>query len=131
MAKLVRGNFDPTLIKGASRQGASGVVMMFDPSSGTTAGDSLMIGPNGDAIDSGAPASHFADAETPSGALNGTNQTYTLAHTPVTAASLRLYANGVLLLQGTDYTLATATITLTNLKPNSANNEWLLAYYRY
>jgi hypothetical protein len=72
----------------------------------------------------------FADNETPAGALNGSNTTFTLAHTPI-APSLMLFVNGVLLLQGTDYTSAGAVVTLTLLAPNGANNEWIKAWYRY
>lgn len=77
------------------------------------------------------PGTLFAEDETPSGAMNGVNQTYTLLYAPSPAISLELYFNGVLLLQGTDYTLTGSTIVLTNAKPNSANNEWLRAWYRY
>ena len=79
----------------------------------------------------GGGSANFADNETPSGALNGINQTYTLAHTPSPGGSLLLVYNGVIQLQGTDYTLSTATITFTNAKPNSSLNEWIRAWYRY
>jgi hypothetical protein len=131
MAKTVRGALHPQLIRGDKRQGDNDVVLMFGGGS-SVAGNALVFDATGCAIDGGSTpgGANFADNETPSGALNGSNQTYTLAHTPI-AASLRLYANGVLLLQATDYTLATATITLVNLKPNSTNNEWMKAWYRY
>ncbi len=50
--------------------------------------------------------------EVPTGALNGINVTYTLAHTP--ASGINLYLNGVYLQPGAgnDYTLATDTITM-------------------
>ena len=55
---------------------------------------------------------NFADNETPTGACNSSNQTFTLAHTPSPAASLNFFENGQLLIAGgADYTLATATIT--------------------
>ncbi len=99
-------------------------------------GNALTIDATGDIVDAGpfAPLDstpNFADNETPSGSLNGSNQTFTLAHTPSPAGSLVLVLNGVVLLQGTDYTLSTATITLTNATPNSSNNEWLKAWYRH
>jgi hypothetical protein len=46
------------------------------------------------------------DLETPSGTINGTNDTFTLAHAPSPAGSLHLYKNGQLMLPGgADYTL--------------------------
>ncbi len=66
--------------------------------------------------------------ETPSGTINGSNVTFTLAHTPANAA-LSLYLNGARLSGGgVDYTLATATITFV-VAPKTGNI--LLADYRY
>lgn len=76
----------------------------------------------------GAVASSFADNETPSGTVNGSNVTFTLAHTPSPAGSLQLYVNGVLQIAGTDYTLATATITFGSAPSTGA---LLTAFYRY
>ena len=60
----------------------------------------------------GAVGANFSDAEVPTGAINGVNLTYVLAHPPDPAASLMLFKNGVLQkAAGTDYTLAVATIT--------------------
>lgn len=72
----------------------------------------------------------FADAETPSGTINGTNTTFTLAHTPNPGADLQLYLNGQQLIAGAsaDYTLATATIT-TASAPKT--NDVLIAFYRF
>jgi hypothetical protein len=57
--------------------------------------------------------SNFADKETPSGSLNGSNTTYTLANTPV-SGSEHVYLNGVLqdVGAGNDYTISSATITM-------------------
>jgi hypothetical protein len=73
-------------------------------------------------------ATNYADNETPSGTVNGSNATFGLAHTPNPAASLNLYVNGVLQLFGTDFTLATATITMTSAPSAGAI---LTAFYRY
>lgn len=58
--------------------------------------------------------SNFVTEETPSGSINGSNTSFTLANTP-TAGTLKLYLNGVRLKSGAgnDYTLSTATITMT------------------
>lgn len=56
--------------------------------------------------------SNFVDKEVPSGSINGSNVTYTLANTP-TAGSEHIYLNGVLQESGAgnDYTISGATIT--------------------
>lgn len=48
--------------------------------------------------------------ETPGGAIDGSNVTFTIAHTPV-AGTLQLFLNGVLLSEGNDYSLSGSTIT--------------------
>jgi hypothetical protein len=68
----------------------------------------------------------FALGEVPSGTVNGTNVTFTLAHTPI-SSTLALYFNGLRERQGTDYTLSGATATFTTA-PDSGG---LLADYQY
>jgi hypothetical protein len=57
--------------------------------------------------------SNFVNNETPTGLLNGSNVTYTLANTPV-AGSEQVFINGVLQLlgAGNDYTISGLTITM-------------------
>jgi hypothetical protein len=69
----------------------------------------------------------YADAEAPSGVTIGSTS-IGLAHTPSPAESLILVRNGVVLKSGLDFTLATATITLTTA---IVADEWFLAWYRY
>jgi len=71
----------------------------------------------------------FAASETPSGTINGSNVTFTLAHTPV-ANSLQLFKNGQrqALGAGLDYTLATATVTYLTAP---ATGDQLIADYRF
>jgi hypothetical protein len=73
----------------------------------------------------------FADAETPSGTVDGSNAAFTLAHTPSPAGSLVLFKNGQeMIAGGADYTLATATITYTaSAKPQTGDVH--IAFYRY
>lgn len=56
---------------------------------------------------------NFVDKETPSGSVNGSNVTFTLANTPV-SGSEHIYLNGMLqnVGGGNDYTISTATITM-------------------
>lgn len=69
----------------------------------------------------GLTSSNFVDKETPSGALNGSNTTFTLANTPV-AGSEHVYFNGILLDvgAGNDYTISNAVIT-TLFAPTAAD----------
>lgn len=79
------------------------------------------------AMSAGTGTGNFSDNETPSGSCPTT--TLTLAHTPAPAASLNLFYNGQLVVAGgADYTLSTATITLTNSCPSGSV---IRASYRY
>lgn len=72
----------------------------------------------------------FSDEEIPSGAVDGNNVTFTLAHTPSPAASLELYVNGAQQWQNAagDYTLSSATITFLSAP---LTGSIILAWYRY
>jgi uncharacterized protein YoxC len=76
-------------------------------------------------------ATDFNDAELPSGTINGTNLTFTLAATPSPAASLTLFKNGVLLTQGADYVLSAATVTFANTTVAPQAGDSLTASYRH
>lgn len=73
----------------------------------------------------------FADNETPSGTINGSNDTFTVANTPNPAASVQLFKNGQLMIAGgADFTLSTATITfVAGAIPQTG--DVLRASYRY
>lgn len=73
----------------------------------------------------------FSDAEVPSGAVNGTNASFTLAATPNPPLSLRLFKNGLLLQQNGDYTLSGATITFTTPIVIPQPGDSIVAYYRH
>ncbi len=76
-----------------------------------------------------ASAVSFADAETPTGAVNGSNDIFTLAHTPSPATSLIFAVNGQILSPvGVDYTLVTATVTV-NFPP--PEGSIIRCWYRY
>lgn len=71
----------------------------------------------------------FVDGEQPSGQINGTNRTFTLANEPSPASSLKLYRNGLLLKEGLDYTISGNTITfLSGAEPQPG--DVLVASYR-
>jgi hypothetical protein len=78
---------------------------------------------------SGGSAS-FAENETPSGTTDGTNQTFTLTHTPV-SGSLKLVRNGIRLQLGPDFTLSGNSITMVSAMALMLVGDWALADYRY
>jgi hypothetical protein len=73
---------------------------------------------------------NFADKETPSGTQDGSNQAFTLAHTPNPADSLILTWQGVVQIEGTDFTISGGTITYSGTNaPESGDLQ--RAWYRY
>jgi len=66
--------------------------------------------------------------EEPTGTVNGSNVTFTLANTPVSSSSVKLYLNGIFQRQGTDYTISSATITMATAP---VSGQVLDANYRY
>lgn len=71
----------------------------------------------------------FSDNEVPSGSINSSNVTFTLAHTPSPALSLSCFLNGVeQRAAGADFTLSTATITY-GTAPTTGDT--LVCSYRY
>ncbi len=71
----------------------------------------------------------FVDAETPSGTMDGTNASFTLASAPAPTGSLELYRNGVMQTAGIDFTLSGAAVTFASDSiPKAA--DILQAYFR-
>ncbi len=126
------GNIEWTQLRSAARHG-NGTAGQSSDGTGTS-GNCAKFDGTGNVVDAGAPCGtgtslNFADNETPSGTINSSNVTFTLAHTPSPGASVNLYVNGVLQLAGgTDFTLATATITFANAP---TTGDWIRASYRY
>jgi hypothetical protein len=85
-------------------------------------------GPQGPAGSGGGGSGNYADDETPSGAVDGSNTSFTLANTPITGAALELFVNGVLAIQTVDYTLSGSTVTFAAAPSSGAI---LNAFYRY
>ena len=54
---------------------------------------------------------NYADAEVPTGTIDGINDTFTLANSPSPAGSLQAFMNGLLQTEGVDYVLTGASIT--------------------
>ncbi len=72
------------------------------------------------------------EQETPGGAINGSNVTFTLSQAPSPAVSLQLFRNGAKLRQGIglDYTLSGATITFAIPPVLLPSEDILQAVYR-
>jgi len=66
--------------------------------------------------------------ETPTGAVNGVNKTFTLTYAPNPQSSLELEINGQTIILDTDYTLSGDTITTTIAYPTG--QAVLFARYR-
>jgi hypothetical protein len=84
-------------------------------------------GPCGSGGGGGGPL--FSDGETPTGVINAMNTTFTLNFSPSPTVSLSLSRNGLLMKQGTDYSLSGVVITFF---PGSVpqTGDVLLASYR-
>jgi|SRR3990167_1386845 len=66
-----------------------------------------------------AAVGRFVHDETPTGAVNGSNTSFTTASTPV-AGTLIVYEGGVRKLLTTDFTLSASTITMTYAPPSGS-----------
>ncbi len=71
----------------------------------------------------------FVDNETPGGAVDGSNVTYTLAFTPIPAGSLAVYRNGLHLSPNVDFTLNNNIITLVSAQTPQPG-DILTCWYR-
>lgn len=72
--------------------------------------------------------SSFSDAETPSGLINGSNKTFTLANIPASGANPLVSYQGQIQQNGVDFIITSNTITFTTA-PQSGT--WILVWYRY
>ena len=81
---------------------------------------------SGDIVVYGTPV----EQETLSGTRNGSNNAFTVAHTPRADWPFQLYRNGVKLILTTDYTRSGVNITMTSGN-EPASDQLLTADYRY
>lgn len=90
-------------------------------------GSSLTLGASGLSVTNPTPS--FADRETPSGSVDGSNTSFGLAHTP-TAGTEMVFLNGILQEPGAgnDYTISGATITYLTAP---VSGDRLRVTYRY
>lgn len=93
----------------------------------------LPVANGGTGTSNGAILPNFADNETPSGVVNGSNAVFTLANIPNPSGSLQQFVEPLgqkasLYLQGVDYTLVASTVTF-GVAP--ASGSLLRAWYRW
>ena len=74
-----------------------------------------------------AAVGRFKHDETPTGAVNGSNTSFTLANSPI-AGTLIVYEGGIRKLLTIDFTLSGSIITMTYAPPNGS---YLRCDYRY
>lgn len=86
----------------------------------------LAVDSSGFVIETSVPTTGFVDNETPSGAMDSVNATFTLANTPI-VGSVHLYLRGLRLKPGAGYTISGTTITMLII-PDSGDE--LIADYR-
>lgn len=58
--------------------------------------------------------------EVPSGTVNGTNATFTIAYTPYSSASIAVIVNGSTMKNPDDYSISTTTITFVTAPPTGS-----------
>jgi hypothetical protein len=79
----------------------------------------------------GLTASNFVTRETPSGTINGSNPTFTLANTPTTGTE-QVYLNGLLLDPGAgnDYTISGGTLTMLTTSIPASGDKLRVTYMK-
>lgn len=120
-------------IKTSDRQGDGTKGQAFGGGT-TTTGDIAVYDAGGNVIDGGTSLATIIAGtgiwvkEVPAGALNSANVTFTLSFTPI-AGSLTLFLN-IVQCEGTDFTIATNTITFT-VAPKARDAGWFQARYQH
>jgi len=94
-------------------------------------GDCMRVdGSSGSCGGGGGLVSLYSDSETPAGVVDGSNVAFALHFAPSPAGSLDLYRNGLLMAQGTDYTIAANSIHFF-LRSTPQPGDVVVASYRY
>src|SRR5579883_798732 len=136
----VESNFDPFAAAGGSNKAVDktysitvtggAIDIRFVPVVQNPKVSAIEIDPVPASNQSSSSGPSFSDGETPAGAINGVNTGFSLAHTPNPAASLLLIRNGLVLKQGSDYSLSGSAITFA-AAALPQTGDTLLAFYRY
>lgn len=97
----------------ASATAAAGSATTAAGSATTAAGSATSAAASAVAAAASAASIGAEIQEVPAGTINSSNTAFTLAHTPIASANVKLYQDGLFLRQGTDYTISGAAITMT------------------
>jgi hypothetical protein len=97
------------------------------------AGPQGAVGPTGPVGPAGGEIGHWAIEEVPSGARNGINQTYTLAHTPTGGVQCFYGSDGscARMVYGVAFSVADKIVTLITFAPNDADGDNFFVTYPY
>ena len=121
-ARIASNGTNYTAILGKSSGSASPLTTKGDLYTFSTVDARLPIGTNGQVLtvdnttatgNKWADATYTPRAETPTGAIDGTNVTFTLANTPANTASVIIVLGGLTQFNGIDYTVSGSTVTFT------------------
>ena len=97
------------LLKQGDGYSLEGKVISMDSTRAPTAGDILQAWYR--LPSAGTDTVQFSESETPNGAVDGSNLTFTLESAPLPSMSLQMFRNGILQKVGLDYTLSGRTLT--------------------
>lgn len=78
-------------------------------------------------IASAASSGTFVNQEVPTGTINGSNATFTLAHIPIDE-SLNVFVAGRLCIEDTDYTIAGAVLTMDQASVPGVSDTIVVSY---
>jgi hypothetical protein len=102
--------------------------VLFGPRSIPYPGDTIQAWYR--SANSGGATTAFTDGETPTGLVNGSNQTFTLALTPNPTSSLQVFRNGILQRTSVDFSINGPILTFNTLSiPQSGDN--VQTWYRH
>lgn len=99
------------LLKQGTDYAVSATVVTLIPGRAPLATDRLQVWYRLTTAGGGTTAPTFVDSEVPQGLLNGSNRIFTLSASPLPAASLQVFRNGLLQKPGEDYNLSGNTVT--------------------
>lgn len=90
-------------------------------------------GPDGPQGDPGGEVDNWSIQEIPTGVMDGSNKSFTIAHTPTGTVEV-LWGSGlgsVIMINGIDYTYTDTALTLITFAPDASKGEYMRVRYPY